>query len=181
MGWIPRELKGPKQRFPQPRPALRRELRLRRLWVRSHDAGGHGPVCCLRHRNLLDITGSAYRGAVPATCTCSIQSFIWREGDTGPERQTHKDNKREIETAGQPDRTDRGRAVSLLSKQMRQDSFKIYTFALCFAAIYKRSHLPINSVRKAVKLVAEGSGQIRFPVQHSRLVSLAWTRDPQAP
>ena len=149
MGWIPRELKGPKQRFPQPRPALRRELRLRRLWVRSHDAGGHGPVCCLRHRNLLDITGSAYRGAVPATCTCSIQSFIWR---------------------------------SLLSKQMmRQDSFKIYTFALWLAAIYKRSHLPINSVRKAVKLVAEGSGQIRFPVQHSRLVSLAWTRDPQAP
>ena len=32
-----------------------------------------------------------------------------------------------------------------------------------------------------VKLVAEGSGQIRFPVQHSRLVSLAWTRDLQAP
>ena len=35
MGWIPRELKGPKQRFPQPRPALRRELRLRRLLVLS--------------------------------------------------------------------------------------------------------------------------------------------------
>ena len=46
--------------------------------LQLHDAGGHGPVCCLRHRNLLDITGSSYRGAVPATCTCSIQSFIWR-------------------------------------------------------------------------------------------------------